>query len=148
MRDVLVRMGLLATFLFAAAALAAPPAPAGVTVKVDVVDASNQGTEVQPPSLAAMKDTFTQSGFNYHSFRQLSSEKVTLAPNAPHTVRLPNGRTATLRLVEVKDNVAKIKVSVPPLETTYSLGRQGSVFMQAGPYNGGTLVLVLSPVGR
>lgn len=149
MREAVVRTGLLTAFLLAAVAFAAPPAAATqVTVKVDVVDASNQGTDVQPPSLAAMKATFTQSGFDYHSFRQLSSEKVTLAPNAPRTLRLPNGRTATLKLLSLKDNVAKIQVSVPPLETTYSLGRQGSVFMQAGPHNGGMLVLVLSPAGR
>jgi hypothetical protein len=149
MRDVLSRparrLTALAALLFAFAAFAAPTT---VTVKVDVVDASNQGSEVQPANLRAMKDAFTQSGFNYKSYRQLSSEKVELAPNAPHTVKLPNGRTATLKLLDVKDNVARIQVSVPPLETTYSLGRSGSVFLQAGPHKGGMLVLVLSPVGR
>jgi hypothetical protein len=149
MRDALSRparrLTLLAALLCAAAAFAAPTT---VTVKVDVVEASNQGTEVQPASLAAMKDTFTQSGFNYKSYRQLSSQKVSLAPNAPQTLKLPNGRTAKLTLLDVKDNVAHIQVSVPPLEATYSLGRSGSVFIQAGPHKGGVLVLALSPVGR
>lgn len=140
-----LRSTLFAALLVGAAALAAAPK---VTVQVDVVHASDQGTEVQPPSLRSMKDAFTQSGFNYKSYRQLSSERVDLTQNTPREVRLPNGRTATLKLVDVKDNVAQIQVRVPPLETTYSLGRQGSVFMQAGPHNGGMLVLVLSPVAR
>lgn len=145
MRETLVRSTLFAALVIGAVALAAAPK---VTVQVDVVHASNQGSEVQPPSLQAMKSAFTQSGFNYQSYRQLSSEKVELTPNAPRQVSLPNGKTATFTLIGVKDNVAQVKVSVPPLETTYSLGREGRVFLQAGPHKGGMLVLVLSPIGR
>jgi hypothetical protein len=144
MQNALVRTALFAALLVGATAFAAAP----VTVQVDVVHASNQGTEVQPPSLAGMKTAFTQSGFNYKSYKQLSTQKVELAPGQAKTVSLPNGQTATLTLVDVKDNVAQVKVNVPPLETTYSLGRQGRVFIQAGPHNGGMLVLVLSPVSR
>lgn len=143
MRHTLVRSTLFAALLLSFAALAAAPA---VTVQLDVVHASNQGTEVQPPSLMAMKKSFAQSGIDYKSYRQLSSQKVKLTPNTATQVSLPNGKVATLTLVDVKDNVAQVKVGVPPLETTYSLGRQGRVFIQAGPHNGGTLVLVLSPV--
>ena len=117
-----------------------------VDVQVDVVHASDKGKAIDPPSLKHMQESFSQSGFNYSSYRRLSSQRLSLAPNQAQQVKLPNGRTATLTLKDVSANVAHIHVSVPPLETTYALGREGSVFIQGGPQGGGMLILVLSPV--
>jgi hypothetical protein len=133
------------TLLFAGAALAEGQR---VEVQVEVVHASDKGSAIEPPSLKHMQEAFSQSGFNYKSYRRLSDERLTLEANQPKKVSLPNGRTATLSLVEVKDNVAQIHVSLPPLETTYTLGREASVFLQGGAHNGGMLVLVLSPVKK
>ena len=131
--------------LFAGAALAEGQK---VEVQVEVVHASDKGTAIEPPSLKHMQEAFSQSGFNFHSYRRLSEERLTLEPNQPKKVTLPNGAVATLNLVDVKDNVAHIHVTLPPLETTYALGREGSVYVQGGPHNGGVLVLVLSPVKK
>ena len=141
-RSVAALSGVLAVFLATAAFADA----SRVDVQVEVVHASDKGSAIDPPSLKHMQEEFSQSGFNYSSYRRLSSQRLSLAPNQPQTVKLPNGRTATLVLKDVSANVAHIQVKLPPLETTYALGRTGSVFIQGGPQGGGMLVLVLSPV--
>ena len=130
------------TLLVAGAALAQGQK---VDVRVEVVHATDKGNAIEPPSLKHMQEAFSQSGFNYKSYRRLSEEQLSLEAGQPKKVALPNGRTATLSLVGVKDNVAQVHVALPPLETTYTLGRENSVFIQGGPHNGGMLVLVLSP---
>ncbi len=63
----------------------------------------------------------------------------------PAEVRLPNGKAATLTLLSVKGSQSQVSVSLPPLHTTYTLGREGSVYLQAGPHGPGVLILVLTP---
>ena len=109
------------------------------------VHASDEGTTVDPP-LVAMKDAFHQAGLNYHSFRQLSRQRLTLRKGTAAELKLANGQSASLSLKDVKGGTAHIDVSLPPVKTTYALGREGSVFIQAGPHSGGMLILVLSPV--
>jgi hypothetical protein len=60
-------------------------------------------------------------------------------------VRLPNNKAATLTLLTVKGSQSQVSVSLPPLHTTYTLGREGSVYLQAGPHANGVLILVLTP---
>ena len=60
-------------------------------------------------------------------------------------MRLPNAKTATLTLLSVKGSQSQVSVSLPPLQTTYTLGREGSVYLQAGPHANGVLILVLTP---
>lgn len=139
------RAALWASLLLACAAWAAPPK---VTVRVALIHASDKGNVVEPPSLRAMKASFTQSGFHFQSYRQIFSRRLILEQGHSEKIALPNHRTATLRLESVSKNVARIHVSIPPLETTYALGRKGSVFLQAGPHQGGVLILVLSPSTR
>jgi hypothetical protein len=110
-----------------------------------VVLASNEGTGVDPPSLAPMKDKFLKEGFAFTSFKQLKEQKLVLVKGRPAEVKLPNGVTVTLKLEAVDNGVAKVRVRVPPTDTTYSLGREGSVFIGGGHHEKGTLVFVLSP---
>ncbi|MFN0062883.1 MAG: hypothetical protein ACKVPX_10245 [Myxococcaceae bacterium] len=125
-------------------ALAWADAPT-VKVKVEVVHASNANDVVEPPMLASMKKKFAQSGIHYSGYRRLSEETVLVRSTPPHVVALPNGKKASLVLDKVEGATASVRVALPPLETVYELGREGSVFLQAGAHQGGVLILVLSP---
>lgn len=117
-----------------------------VDVVAEVVHASDTGSTVDPPTLEPMRDAFNKSGIHYKSFRRLSREKLTLRKGQSAELHLPNNVTASLTLKSVEHDAAKVQVAVPPVDTTYTLGREGSVFIQAGTHNGGMLILVLSPV--
>jgi hypothetical protein len=138
--SVLVRSFLLAATLFALPAVA----ESRVAVLAEVVHASNEATGVDP-GLEKMREQFAKSGIVYKSYRRLSHEQLQLAPGKPAEVRLPNAKTATLTLLSVKGSLSQVSVSVPPLQTTYTLGREGSVYLQAGPHANGVLILVLTP---
>lgn len=124
------------------AAMAAEPK---VRVNAQIVLASNNGNTVDPPALAGMKNQFTQKGFAFTSYRRLSSEKLSLKRD-PVELKLPNQRTATLRLDAMKAGVATVRVDISNLSsTTLTMGREGSLFQHAGEHEGGQLILVLSP---
>ena len=61
-------------------------------------------------------------------------------------ITLANQKKATLKLEELQGNTAKLRVRIPPLDTTYTLGREGSLYIASGPHGGGDLWLVLSAV--
>ena len=64
----------------------------------------------------------------------------------PVELKLPNQRTATLRLDGMKAGVATVRVEISDLSrTTMTMGREGSLFQHAGDHEGGQLILVLSP---
>jgi hypothetical protein len=129
-----------------AVALAASPvlAETAVALVVEVVRASNDGSGVDA-GLERMRDQFAKSGITYKSYRRLSQEHLLLSAGRPAEQKLPNGKTASLTLLEVKAGAAQVSVSVPPVQTVTTLGREGSVYLQAGPHAGGVLILVLSP---
>jgi hypothetical protein len=131
--------------LLAAVALSVPAfAQSRVALLAEVVQASNEGTGVDP-GLEKMREQFAKSGITYKSYRRLSHEQLQLSPGKPAEVRLPNAKTATLTLLSVKGSQSQVSVSLPPLQTTYTLGREGSVYLQAGPHANGVLILVLTP---
>ncbi len=134
---------LLATAVFAPAA----SAESHVSLLAEVVHASNEGSGVDP-GLEKMRDQFAKSGISYKSYRRLSQEQLQLVLGKAADVRLPNGKAATLTLVSVKGSQSQVSVSLPPLHTTYTLGREGSVYLQAGPHANGVLILVLTPDGN
>jgi hypothetical protein len=131
-----------------AALLLATPALAQthVALAADVVQASNEGAGVDA-GLEKMREQFAKSGIVYKSYRRLSHEQLQLLPQRAVEVRLPNAKTATLTLLSLKGSQSQVSVSLPPLQTTYTLGREGSVYLQAGPHANGVLILVLTPVG-
>jgi hypothetical protein len=131
-----------------AALLLALPAAAEnhVALSADVVQASNEGTGVDA-GLEKMREQFAKSGIVYKSYRRLSHEALQLAQGKPVEVRLPNTKTATLTLLSLKGSQSEVSVSLPPVQTTYILGREGSVYLQAGPHALGVLILVLTPGG-
>lgn len=115
-----------------------------VEVVADVVLMSNNGKAVDP-ALASMKETFSKEGFSFSSYKRLSSEKVTLQQNKATEIKVPDNQHATLKLESLKQGTATIAVKVGAVNTTYTLGREGSVFINFG-HKDGELVLVLSPI--
>ena len=116
-----------------------------VEINTQSILASNDGQGVEPASLAAMKDKFSKEGFAFTSFKELKQQALVLAKGREVEVKLPNGQDVHLRLDDVVGGVAKIHVRLPPIDTTYTLGREGSVFIDGGHHQKGTLVFVLSP---
>jgi len=132
-------------YLLAALAFALPAFAQGhIALSAEVVHASNDASGVDP-GLEKMREQFAKSGITYKSYRRISREQLQLSAGKPSEVRLPNSKTATLTLLSVKGSQSQVSVSLPPLQTTYTLGQEGSVYMQAGPHANGVLILVLTP---
>ncbi len=90
-----------------------------------------------------MRQGFEKAGLRFTSYRRLSEQTLSLSPGAPANVALPD-KTATLTLKPGEHPRPQVAVSVPPLQTTVELGADASAFLQAGPHDGGQLVLVLT----
>ena len=135
--------------LLCAAALAVPGAAraqgAKVEVMADVVLASNDGDKVDPPSLEETKKTFAARNIKFSSWKSLSQRRLSLEPNKTLEVPLPNAKKARITLEAVKDDIAHIRVAVPPSSTTLQLGREGNLYVDGGQHQGGALFLMLSP---
>jgi hypothetical protein len=115
-------------------------------LQVEVVLVSNKDNTVDPPELAQMKEAFRKQNFNFNSFKRLSLETVEVDTQKSTEVRLPNGVSASLKLVAAKDGIATVHVEIPRQSSVdVELGRQGSVYQKAGRHVGGELILVLSP---
>jgi hypothetical protein len=112
-------------------------------VQTEVVVAHVQGNTIDPPTLKAMQDALGKK-VRYGSLKRLSNEKVELV-NKPKLIKLPNEKEAALSVESIANDVAILRVKVPPADATYKLGRQGSLYVQAGAHQGGDLWLVLSP---
>jgi hypothetical protein len=134
------RASVLAALLLATPALS----ESRVSLSAEVVQASNESAGVDA-GLEKMREQFAKSGIVYKSYRRLSHEQLQLSPGKPVEVRLPNAKTATLTLLSMKGSQSQVSVSLPPVQTTYTLGREGSVYLQAGPHANGVLILVLTP---
>lgn len=132
---------------FVALMLTAAPSWADESAKVEVtadtVFATEAGNTLEPPSLKVMQDKLSKK-VRYGSLKLLTSKKLVLTP-APQALALPNGKDATLSVSELKSDVATLRVKVPPTDTTYKLGRTGSLYLNAGEHLGGELWLVVSP---
>ena len=110
-----------------------------VSIQVEVVQASLKGEGVDPSSLEAVKAKLSKKA-RYTSLRRLSLE--TLA--TPVQLKLPNQKVASISLEELKDGVARLKVTVPPLSTVYTLGQEGTLYQAAGEMGDDDLWLLLS----
>jgi hypothetical protein len=112
-----------------------------VPVQADVVFASKEPGGVEK-ALAPMQETLGKR-VKYLTLKSLSSRRLELS-GAGSRIELPNRQVAELHLVALKQNVAHVKVTLPPLDTTYTLGKERSLYIQAGAHQNGELWLVLS----
>lgn len=116
-----------------------------VELRADLVLVSNQGNSTDP-GLEPLKDMFAREHFNFTSYKRLSSESLRLDGRKPRDVKLPSGQTATLKLLKVSKGAATVEVSVGKVvSAVYTLGREGSVLVNAGHRDDGEIFLVLSP---
>jgi hypothetical protein len=113
-----------------------------VQVQADVVYAATSAGAVDP-ALEKMRATLAPK-VKYLTLKKLDSKTLQLIKDAPRAVVLPNHKSAELTLQGVKDNVATLKVRVAPTEAIYSLGRDKSLYLQGGEYQGGDVWLVIS----
>ena len=125
--------------LIPAVALAEPK----VELLAEVVFTSTSGNTIEPPTLIAMKQKLAQK-VNYTTLRRLSQSKVVVSSSVPTEIKLPNQKVATLKLEKLEEGKARIRVTVSPLVTVYTLGREGSLYQAAGQHQGGDLWVVLS----
>jgi hypothetical protein len=132
-------------WVFAAALLSASFALADdpkVPVQAEVVFASTEAGTVDP-SLVKMRDTLAPK-VKYLTLKKLDSRKLVLVKNKVETIALPNAKTAELSLDKVENDVATVKVKVPPTDATYKLAREKVLYVQGGEHNGGQVWLLLS----
>jgi hypothetical protein len=115
---------------------------AKVHVEAQVVLTQVAGNSVDP-QLKGMQEALGKK-VHYGTLKKLSSERIELS-SKPHTLKLPNGKDVALSVEHIKDDVATLRVRVPPSDTTYKLGHSASLYVQAGPHEGGDLWLVLAP---
>ncbi len=132
-----MRLAVLALVL-SSVALAEEPK---VTVNAEVIHAQVKAGTIEP-GLQEMQIALSQ-GKKYGALKRISTQKVTVQ-GKPTVLPLPNGKNAQLSLMTLELGVATIKVKVPQGESTLKLGRDGSLFQQAGEWQGGDLWLVLS----
>jgi len=142
MPGALLVLALLGLFLLPGSALAQEQK---LKVEVEVVLVSRKGTEVDPPQLQKMKETFQRQNFNFTSFKRLSQQSLEVSSKEPTEVKLPNGVNASLKLLRMQGDTATLRVDVPQLSAVdVELGREGAVYQRAGKHVGGELILVLS----
>lgn len=128
-----------AVLTFGAVAFAADPE---VPVQADVVFASTAPGTVEP-SLVKMRDAMA-SKVKYLTLRKVESRTLSLAKDKSQSLQLPNKKTAELLLTTVQNNVATVKVKVPPTEAVYQLAREKVLYVQGGEHEGGQVWLLLS----
>lgn len=127
-----------------ALALAALPALAEgtkVPVQADVVFASTAPGGVEK-GLESMQATLAQR-VKYGTLKTLATKRLELS-STRSSVELPNKKVAELVLESLKDDVATVRVKLPPTETTYQLGRGKALYVQGGAHEAGELWLVLA----
>lgn len=128
-----------ASLVLATAAWADEPK---VKVQADVVFASTAAGAVEP-SLAKMQQAMAAK-VKYATMKTLEAKQLELSVGKAQALKLPNQKTAELLLQAMKANVATVKVTLPPAEAVYSLGRDKALYLQGGAHDGGDLWLVLS----
>jgi hypothetical protein len=140
-----MRLASLALLLVAPLALAQEPKTADkVEVHAEVVLAAKDGAELDPPALKAMQQAFAENKVTYGYLKRVHDEKVPVTVKAV-TVKLPNGKIASLVLEKLKADVATIRVEVPPTKAVYTPGQKGNLYVPGGKHDGKDVWLVLSP---
>jgi hypothetical protein len=145
-----VRLAILTLCVLAIPAVALAEEPK-VEVMADVILASNKDTTIEPPELAKMKKKFESVGFAFSGYRRLSSQKLSVVKAPPTTLELPNQRKVSLKLQEMKEGTATLNLEIADsgkatvAKMNLSLGKEGSVFQHVGAFEGGQLLLVLTP---
>ena len=79
----------------------------------------------------------------YQTLKKLSTKTLMLTAK-PQSLELPNKKVAEVSLTLLKQDVATVRLKLAPTDTTYTLARDKSLYVQAGEHSGADLWLVLS----
>ena len=114
-----------------------------VTVQTEVVQASEKQGTIDP-GLKEMQAALAQ-GKKYGTLKRISTQKLTLETR-PSMVPLPSGKSVELSVVTLVEGVAtiRVKIPVPPSETTLKLGKVGSLYQYAARLPDADVWVVLS----
>jgi hypothetical protein len=124
----------------------APAADAPVTITVQVIQASNQGSTVDP-ALAKIRSQL--SSLKYSSYRLLETHPVATTLGAKHTLSLPGGRTLDLYPYGISGGSLELLVTIIDgskrmLDTTVRLPRNGTIVVGGPAHGDGVLIVALS----
>ncbi len=126
-------------------------AAAGLTIDVQVIEASNQASSPGAES-KAIRDL--GATLNYKSFQTLSNEERTLGVGEEAQIFLPDGAVARISALGIEESKKKrsvrlrVRIEQGPetLDTEYSVRNGGTVFVSAGKGKAHDSVLVLAIV--
>ena len=109
-------VAVLLTFALAPALVPAPAqAVPTIPVRVRIVKGSRQGPPAVDPRLADLRDQLGAAA--YQRWDQVSQQDSSMAFNKPLTMRLPDGSTLEVALVDARKETATFAVKVPALKT-------------------------------
>jgi hypothetical protein len=119
---------------------------APVTLTVQVIHASNQGTAVDP-ALAKIKSQLSSLKFN--SYRLLETHPLVTKLGVKHTVALPGGRTLELYPYGLSGGSLELLVTIVDgakriLDTTVRLPNHGTIVVGGPAHGDGVLIVALS----
>jgi len=102
-----------------------------------------EGDKLEAEDLQPMQKALARRR-HYGWFKRFSKKRATVGAQG-EAIELPGGAQATVRLKELKDDIATLVVSLPSTETTYQLGRTGTLYLQAGKHEETEVWVVISP---
>jgi hypothetical protein len=146
MRQPLVLAILVALTSLVGSVVAALAADAPVTLTVQVIQASNQGSTVDP-ALAKIRSQL--SSLKYSSYRLLETHPVATTLGAKQTLSLPGGRTLDLYPYGISGGSLELLVTIIDgtkriLDTTVRLPRNGTIVVGGPAHGDGVLIVALS----
>jgi hypothetical protein len=111
-------------------------------VQADVVFASTASGAIDP-ALQKMHDALAAK-VKYSTMKRVETTRLELVKDKTQSVSLPNKKVAEVTLQGVAQNVATLKVKLPPTEATYTLARDKALYLQGGAHDSGEVWLMLS----
>jgi hypothetical protein len=140
-----VALGLLAV----AICLAAPRAAAQVAVEVQIIAASNKPGP--GPSAIPHLERDLQKAMKYSNYRLVEKRTLTVAYAQTSSLTLPNKGVFKLTPLALDPATKMLRMRVQNtlphynLDTEYSIKTGGTILVDAGPFEGGMLLIALTP---
>jgi len=135
--------------LGAAICLSAAPALAQVSVEVQIIAASNKPGP--GPSAIPHLERDLQKAMKYSSYRLIEKRMVAAAYGQTSSLTLPNKALFKLTPLALEAATKMLRMRVQNtlphynLDTEYSIKTGGTIFVDAGPFEGGMIVIALTP---
>jgi hypothetical protein len=129
--------------------LAAPQAAAQVTVEVQIIAASNKPGP--GPSAIPHLERDLQKAMKYSSYRLIERRDLAVAYAQTSSLTLPNKAIFKLTPLALDPVTKMLRMRVQNalphynLDTEYSIKTGGTILVDAGPFEGGMILIALTP---